>query len=274
MQKKSYKKASSKFQKYIIVADESVRHGLNYSFFFGGCIVKEDLYENISNELDAYKDKLGLNEIKREKINRINIDSYKKMIDLFFRYIRAGDIKLRIMYCPNNQLNQYPHGQDNIYPKLYHVFILRAFSIFNAYENINLKIFLDELPESLAINKLFKKKLVSAVIREANKIKNSVKLFQKDIIEVDSKKHVILQCVDVVLGVIEFYLNNKQADKDLSVRGKAKMDLFIHIFDNYISKLCPSFDFTQSTGKFKCAKAWNSPYKHFVFKKAIKKPQT
>ena len=83
MQKKSYKKASSKFQKYIIVADESVRHGLNYSFFFGGCIVKEDLYENISNELDAYKDKLGLNEIKREKINRISRTLADKVFFLF-----------------------------------------------------------------------------------------------------------------------------------------------------------------------------------------------
>ena len=99
-------------KKYIIVADESKRHGPKYSYFYGGCILEQRLYDKISSELDDYKTFLGLNELKREKITPMNLEKYQKVIDMFFLHVRAGEIKMRIMFCPNEQLNQYPHGQD------------------------------------------------------------------------------------------------------------------------------------------------------------------
>lgn len=258
--------------KYIIVCDESNRHGSKYSYFFGGCIVDETQYESISNELNSYKEFLGLHEIKREKINQLNVGNYKKIIDLFFRYIRAGDIKVRIMYSPNNQLNQFPHGQDNLYSKLYYVFLKKAFSLFYAYEDINLKIYFDELPESLSINKNFKKHLVSCFINASKDSSNKVSLYPSNIFEVDSKNHVILQCIDVILGTIEFFLNTPDEQRT-SKRALAKIEMFNHIYEHYITNLCENFSFDLSTGYFNCRKAWKSPYKHFVYKK-IKAPKS
>lgn len=256
--------------KYIIVCDESKRHGPKYSYFFGGCIVDERQYEAISNELNSYKEFLGLHEIKREKITTLNIGNYKKIIDLFFRYIRAGDIKVRIMYSPNNQLNQFPHGQDELYSKLYYVFLKKAFSLFYAYEDINLKIFFDELPESLNTNKKFKNHLVSCFINTSKNSANKVSLYPTNIFEVDSKKHVILQCIDVILGTIEFALNTPNEQKT-SKRALAKIEMFNHIC-NYINLLYENFNFDESTGYFNCRKSWMSPYRHFVYKK-IKAPK-
>ncbi len=215
---------------------------------------------------------MGLHEIKREKINPLNVANYKKVIEQFFRYVRAGDIKVRIMYSPNNELNQYPHGQDYLYTKLYYVFIKRAFSVFYAGEDINLKIFMDELPEKLKINKSFKKHLISGIIHAPENAQNKVSLYKGNIFEVDSKDHTVLQCIDVILGTIEFYINSTPEDLT-SKRGKAKEDMFNFIYNNYIINLCPNFNFNISTGYFNCLKAWNSPYKHLVFKQKIKIPK-
>ena len=256
----------NKFEKYIIVSDESVRKGNRYSFFYGGCIVKEKDYENISKELDVYKEFLGLHEIKREKITPKNLSCYKKIMDLFFRYVKAGDVRVRIMYSPNNELSTERGGKEELYPKLYYAFFKKAFSLFNSKQNINLKIFMDELPESLSINKKFKKYLVSGFIKESKRNDIQIKLYKKNIIEVNSKKHVLLQCIDVITGIIEFYLNTDENNKN-SARAKAKIDIFKYIFENYISTLCDNFDFNISTGYFASYKAWLSKYKHLVFKR-------
>ena len=197
-----------KATKYIIVSDESKRSGRKFSYFYGGCIINENLYENINNELSSYKEYLGLHEIKREKITQLNVGRYKKVIEQFFRYVRAGDIKVRIMYSPNNELNQYPHGQDYLYTKLYYIFIKRAFSVFYSGEDINLKIFFDELPESLKISTSFKRHLVSGIVNVPKNALNKVSLYKNNIFEVDSREHAVLQCIDVILGTIEFYINS------------------------------------------------------------------
>lgn len=255
-----------KAKKYIIITDESKRHGENYSYFYGGCIIEEKNYENIDSELKAYKDYLGFNEIKREKITQYNIGEYKKIIDMFFRYIKSGDIKFRVMYSPNNQLNQYPHGQDELYSKFYYTFFKRGFSLLYAKQNINLKILMDELPESLKVRKKFKRHLITCFVKSSNQTRNKISLYNENIVEVDSKEHVILQCVDVITGVIEFFLNSTEEGKRGSKRAKAKIELFNHIYYNYILLLCENFDFNISTGYFNCYKAWTCPYKHLVFK--------
>lgn len=257
---------NNKFEKYIIVCDESVRKGNNYSFFYGGCIVKEKDYENISKELDVYKEFLGLHEIKREKITPKNLASYKKMMDLFFRYVKAGDVRVRIMYSPNKELSTDRGGKEELYPKLYYTFLKRAFSLFNSRQNIYLRIFMDELPESIKINKKFKRLLISGFIKESKRNDISIKILKKDIVEVDSKKHVLLQCIDVITGIIEYYLNANNENRN-STRGKAKLELWNYIFENYILALCENLDFNMSTGYFSSFKAWMSKYKHLVFKR-------
>jgi len=170
------------------------------------------------------------------------------------------------MYCPNNQLSTLPQGQDELYTKLYYTFIKRAFNLFYAQENLNIKIFFDELPESLKISNKFKRLLISGIVQESKNYNTKVSIYKNNIFEVDSKKHPILQCVDVILGVIEFYLNSTKEDQQTN-RGKAKLQLFNHIYDNYIMKMCENFDFDISTGYFNTYRAWQSSYKHLVYKR-------
>ena len=113
------KNKSNKYTRYIIVSDESTRKGKNYSYFFGGCILKENEYDRISLTLNLLKNNYNLHEIKRQKINEYNVDKYISIIEAFFDYIKAGLVKVRIMYAPNNQLNGYRNGQIDTYEKFY-----------------------------------------------------------------------------------------------------------------------------------------------------------
>ena len=265
---------NKKYTRYIIVSDESTRKGRNYSYFFGGCIVKESEYARISLILNSLKNTYNLHEIKRQKINEYNVDKYIAIIEAFFDYIKSGSIKVRIMYAPNNQLNNYRNGQIDTYEKFYYIFIKNAFSLFQAQENLFLRIFMDELPESLQKNKVLKYYLSKGILKTtfSGTANNKVLLYKSRIEEVKSENHVILQCIDVILGVIDFYLNTNDEEKH-SKRGQAKMKLMNVLLKN-IYHICPDFTFESSTGYFKTYKSWLFPYKHLVFKlQKIKTPE-
>lgn len=265
---------SKKYTRYIIVSDESTRKGKNFSYFLGGCILKENEYDRVSFTLNAIKNSYNLHEIKRQKINEYNVDKYIAIIETFFDYIKAGVIRARIMYAPNNQLNEFRNGQIDTYEKFYYIFIKNAFSLFEAQENIFLRLYLDELPESLQKNNILKSYLSNGLLKLSfsEATNNKVLLYKSRIEEVNSENHVILQCIDVVLGVIDFYLNTTIEERQ-SKRGQAKMKLMEIILKN-INYICPNFSFAKSTGYFKTYKSWLAPYKHLVFKsQKIKTPE-
>ncbi len=110
--------------KYIIVCDESTKKGKMYSYFYGGAILEECKYDKISGILNDYKSKFGFNELKRIKISEANYKSYIEVLDLFFTFVKSGDIKIRIMFSPNNQLfTDIPHSHNETFMKFYHTFI-------------------------------------------------------------------------------------------------------------------------------------------------------
>ncbi len=264
---------SKKYKRYLIVSDESTRHGKNYSYFFGGCILEEKNYDTVSFVLNLLKNNFNLNELKRQKINDYNVDDYIFIIDTFFNFVKAGLIKVRIMYAPNTQLNSFRNGQVDSYEKFYYLFLKNAFSLFDSKQNMFLRLYLDELPETLQKNNDLKTYLSRLFLKKSfsGETENKVLLYKSRIEEVNSKDHIILQCINVILGVIDFYLNTTEEEKG-SKRGIAKMKLFKTIHQHILS-LCPEFDFNKSTGYFKCLKAWNSSYKHLVFKKLKKTPE-
>lgn len=258
-----------KYSRYIITSDESIKKGKLYSYFFGGCLVKESEYDKINDLLNMYKTSLGFNEIKRSKITRLNAPEYIKILDLFFTFVKSGQIKVRIMYAPNNELNHFRHGQDEIYCKFYYTFLKLAFSIFYAKENIVLRLILDELPESPTVRTNFKNGLVKNFYKISQNNNSKVIIYKNRIQEANSKEHTILQCVDIIIGVIEFYLNH--SGEPQTIKGEAKLKIFNHIYENYIKYFIPNFSFLKSTGYFNCYKSWLAPYKHLVFRK-IKAP--
>lgn len=90
------------------------------------------------------------------------------------------------------------------------------------------------------------------------------------IAEIESHRHNILQCLDIVLGSMSFRLNDKHKEKPEGSRkrGKrtiAKEKLYQHI-NRRIRQLYPYFNIGISTGlKDGKANRWHHPYRHWLF---------
>ena len=157
-------KKTKEMTKYMIICDESTRKGPNFSYFYGGAIINESKYQKLSDILVNFKNKFGLNELKRTKISEANYKYYIEVLDLFFTFVRSGDIKVRIMFSPNGELKtDIPHSQNETFIKFYEVFIKDAFSIFYARENIGLRLIFDDLPETKEQCQKFKQHLIKKI---------------------------------------------------------------------------------------------------------------
>ena len=101
------------------------------------------------------------------------------------------------------------------------------------------------------------------------KCKN-ISIKKENIAEIDSKKHVILQCTDVILGAMNYKLNDfdKVKLEGKNTRGKttiAKTKLYKHIYQR-INKIYPHFNIGTSTSHRKNIKnRWLDSYRHWNF---------
>ena len=111
---------------------------------------------------------------------------------------------------------------------------------------------------SLGLNRM-------AQFRNAN-----LHLREDQIAQVSSHDHVILQCLDITLGAIQFRLNDKHREKspDTNRRGKrtiAKEKLYKHI-QKRIQELYPNFNVGISTGTQGASiNIWKHSYRHWLF---------
>lgn len=262
--------------KYTIVCDESSKKGKNYSYFYGGAMLLESKYEQISSVLDDNKNKLGFHELKRIKITEKNYKDYISMLNLFFEFVKSGDIKVRIMFSPNNQLLRLAKSENFSYTKFYHTFIKNAFNIFYAGKDIGLRLIFDDLPETKEQCDKFKQCLIESINNNDNNKRhyknkrryknNKVYLEQSQIEEVDSKKHIILQLIDVIVGVIDFYLNTDPTEICQSKRASAKYEVYKHVLSQ-INEIKSNFDICKTTYPIYSNKAWLNKYAHFVYHK-------
>ena len=93
---------------------------------------------------------------------------------------------------------------------------------------------------------------------------------KEDIVEIDSKKHVIQQCMDIILGAMNFRLNDLWKEKipGTNRRGKttiAKEKLYKEILRN-IKDIYPNFNIgitTSLNGDYK--NLWLHKYRHWNF---------
>ena len=253
-------------KRYIIVCDESTRKGKKYSYFYGGAIIEEKKYQKINEILALYSSLKQLGEVKRTKITAANYRYYIELLDIFFNFIRTADVKARVMFCANKDLDILPKAEDETYSKFYYLFIRHAFSIYYIQEDISLRLIFDELPETKVACLKFKTFLVKYL--NVAKGANSVSLVAKDIEEVDSKKHMILQCMDAIMGLVDFALNSSAEDRK-SIRGKAKWEVWKFVLKK-IQAIHPSFCIHATTYPLKSKKGWEDGYKHFVYTKRNK----
>ena len=263
-------------KEYIIYCDESVEKGEYYSDFYGGLLVESKDLDKIVHHLESCKQTLNFHsEVKWSKVTENYLDKYKILIDAFFDYIQSGQLKIRIMFRQSaiNASNLSIYNKSHGYFLLYYQFIKHAFGLRYAPTNhlspVYLKLFFDELPDSRLKSELFKNH-IWALQSLTYFNENRIKIRRRDIVEVDSNNHILLQCLDIVLGAMAFKLNNlhKVVAKETGKRGKrtvAKEQLYKHILKK-IRMIYPHFNIGITTGKASgWIDLWTHPYRHWSF---------
>lgn len=262
---------------YIIYCDESSDKGEKFGDFFGGCIINsKDQYEVISR-LEQKKTELNLtSEIKWTKVTENYLNKYIEIIDLFFDLIEEGKVKVRIIFRetkdkpPKSEESSYI---DAKYFKLYYQFLKHSFGLKTIPAELTparVIINLDVLPDKHGQREAFKRFLCEMPNTE-DFAGVDIEIRDRDIIEVESHQHVLLQCTDIILGAMNFKLNgfDRRKPEGAIRRGRrtlAKEKLYKHIRQR-ISKIHPNFNVGVSTGNREIDNPhWDSPYEHWLFR--------
>ena len=132
-----------------------------------------------------------------------------------------------------------------------------------------LRIYLDKLPDTREKNAIFKGHLVA--LEKSRQFRDARILVPGDqIAEVRSHDHIVLQCLDVVLGSMQFRLNDKHRVKPEGARTRgaktiAKEKLYKHI-NRRICEIYPHFNIGITTGSPNGpVDRWTHPYRHWRF---------
>jgi len=260
---------------YIIYADESDKKGLYFSNFYGGALVRSEHVDTVRQQLEALKTDQRLHgEIKWSKVTSQYLPKYQAVIDGFFDLVTADQIKVRIMFTQNARvpLGLEEYHREHGYHLLYYQFIKHAFGLAycdNSRTPIYLRIYLDNMPHTREKNEQFKGYLLG-LQHSVEFRRKLIRIRREDITEVVSHDHALLQYLDVVLGAIQFRLNDKHRQKPPGAtrRGKrtvAKESLYKHIYGR-ICQIYPNFNIGISTGiQGDYANRWNHPYRHWLF---------
>lgn len=259
---------------YILYCDESSDSGLNFGDFFGGCLISSAHLLEVTHALEEKKQALHLTgEPKWTKVSESYLQKYIDFITLFFEYVRQGKVKMRIMFQSSRDKADHPlKDADDKYFKLYYQFIKHAFGfkyICTEEMPLKIRIYLDQLPDKKTKCDDFKKHLrgLPTVLGFDD---SQMLIRDGDIAEVASHNHVLLQCVDIVLGAMYFRLNDlhRAIPPGKSRRGKrtiAKEQLYKHILQQ-IRTMYPRFNIGISSGKNGDGTAyWDRFYAHWQF---------
>jgi hypothetical protein len=260
---------------YIIYTDESDRRGKFYSNFYGGILVRSSDLLEVCHILEKTKEESNLfGEVKWQKVTEQYLEKYLSLMDIVFDLLEKDKIKVRIMFTQNATMPVAltSEHREMEYHLLYYQFIKHSFGLIYSNptdEIIGIRINIDLMPDTKEKNEQFKSYLVA--LNSSPQFKNTKIYIQPDqIAEVDSKKHVLLQCMDVILGGMSFRLNDKHLEKnpETNRRGKrtiAKEKLYKHI-NKRIRALRPNFNIGITTGDDgEKSNRWNFPYRHWSF---------
>ncbi|ABI69303.1 hypothetical protein Swol_2008 [Syntrophomonas wolfei subsp. wolfei str. Goettingen G311] len=251
-----------------------MQKGQYHSNFYGGALVCSTDIEIVRKLLEAEKKHLGLREIKWTKVSAAYLDKYMAMIKLFFDLIEEGKIKVRIMFTQNAR---QPVGLtreqiEESYFLLYYQFLKHGFGLIYSNDTKNpiyLRLYLDQLPDTKAKSDKFKNFIYDLQFQKEFEHAN-IHIRKEDIAEVDSHDHIILQCTDVVLGAMQFRLNDlhkaiPEGQRRRAAKTIAKEKLYKYI-NSRIRGIYPGFNIGESTGhKGDISNRWHHPYRHWKF---------
>lgn len=259
----------------IIYCDESIDKGRYYSHFYGGIIVPESHRRIIEDRLNAVKEAQNLGaELKWTKISDAYAGKYIAFVDEIFDLIEDNILRIRILFTQNSKravgLSEYQLG--NQYFLLYYQLVKHAFGLIHSGQDgvtRNVSVFLDEMPAHKDDVLSFKQYVSS--LSTSPKFRGARVTIPIDTITgVSSHDHVVLQALDIVLGAMQFRLNDKHLEKPAgkfrrAKRTKAKERVYKHI-NARIRKLHPGFNIGVSTGTGgDITRRWSAPYQHWLF---------
>jgi hypothetical protein len=266
----------------IIYCDESTEKGKFYSHFYGGIMVPETHRRIIEDRLNAVKAAQGLGaELKWTKISEAWADRYIAFVDEVFDLMDEGVLRTRIMFTQNSNrpigLSEYQ--LENQYFLLYYQLIKHAFGLaYSGQPGVSrrVSIFLDEMPRHADNVRQFKEYLAS-LSSFPNFRAAGVQIRTENITGVSSHHHVILQALDVIMGAMQFRLNDKHLDKPVgkfrrAKRTRAKERVYRHI-NARIQRLRKGFNIGVNTGiDGVIENRWHHPYRHWLFVPAESEP--
>jgi Protein of unknown function (DUF3800) len=259
--------------RYLIYCDESDDKGSFYSNFYGGALLREADRQKIEQRLLAAKGDKASSEYKWTEIGPHNEERYIRFIEEIFALVEEGLLKFRVMFTQNiNQTRDLGHDLENEYFILYYYFLKHAFGLQHCNvdfpEQTVVSVFLDDVPDTKEKFDNFKG-FLSGLTTYPLFFNARVAIPKPGITAVDSKQHVILQAVDVVLGAIQFRLNEKHKiiPKGARRRGKrtrAKERVYKRVI-RLIQDGYPHFNIGVSTGEPEPEDRWRNKYAHWIF---------
>lgn len=266
---------------YIIYCDESVKNGEYFSNFYGGALVRSTHLDEVKTALESKISELNIHgEVKWQKVTENYLEKYKELVDLVFSFISKDKIKIRIMFTHNAFVAKSltKEQRDKEYFLLYYQFFKHAFGL--QYSNktshrISIFTYFDQLPDTKEKNQVFKDFIFNLQNSDDFKTANLFIHSKDDIAEAISHNHIILQCLDLILGSMEFRLNEKhkaipEGKKRRGKRTVAKEKLYKHI-NKHIRSIYTNFNVGESTGlKDDIENRWKHPYRHWKFEPSNK----
>lgn len=264
-------------RRIIVYSDESAKKGKHYSNFYGASLVLSENVHIIEKRLQYIQKQHGLNdEIKWNNISASNYTRYLALVDEIFDLIDEKLMRTRIMFTHNTQrpIGLIKEHRREAYFILYYQFIKHGLGL-KYYNNENgprdLQLICDQFPNTGKQVDIFKKNIIDFNSREF--LKSGITLKLELIGEAKSHSHIILQATDLILGSINFRLNDlHKAKPDGKFRRgkktKAKEKVFKKI-SSRIRNTYPNFNIGISTGhRNDMSNRWNDPYRHWCFESA------
>lgn len=260
-------------REYVLYCDESVDTGKYYSNFYGGALIAASQLESVKKRLHELKQREHLfGEVKWQKVTAPYLDKYKSLMNSFFDQVESGAVRIRIMFRQNAKkpIGLSPIQVEEAYYRLYYQFIKHAFGFANMPRHANdvsLRVYLDQFPDTGEQVARFRGFILG--LNASRPFKNAkLGIRKSDLTEVRSHEHVILQCLDIVLGAMAFRLNDMHKQKPPGSRRRgsrtiAKDALYKHIRSRIVA-IRPNFNIGVTTGGTPDER-WSQPYRHWSF---------
>jgi Protein of unknown function (DUF3800) len=205
---------------YIIYCDESSEKGPHYSDFYGGALVTSVHLDEVRTTLENKKKELHFNgEVKWNKVpgNKHYAKKYRELMDCFFDLVSAGKVKIRIMFRQNTIQSTHltsEHHEQKFFI-LYYLFLKQGFGLDCSPivpGGVRVRIYPDQIPDTKVKLDSFRN-FLARMSNRPQLIERKIRVAKEDITDVISHDHVILQCLDIVLGAMHFKLNDLHKKK-------------------------------------------------------------